>query len=103
MTFQLAIAEDKVPSTQAPAPYMHVFTDAGGGNVLAFFELPNSPEMAKDPNTPDRVQHIAFEVDSLAALDTAKSRAASNGLEVLSPINHAVLFATKDNVNIPLC
>ena len=45
MDFVLAIAEDQVPSTGAPDPYMHVFLDAGQGNVLAFFELPNSPAM----------------------------------------------------------
>jgi catechol 2,3-dioxygenase-like lactoylglutathione lyase family enzyme len=43
MDFVLAIAEDHVPSTHAPDPYMHLFMDAGNGNVLAFFELPNSP------------------------------------------------------------
>ena len=48
MDFVLAIAEDKVPSTQAPDPYMHLFMDAGNGNVLAFFELPNSPAMGRD-------------------------------------------------------
>ena len=37
MDFKLAIAEDKVPSTQAPDPYMHIFMDAGNNNVLAFF------------------------------------------------------------------
>ena len=42
MNFVLAIAEDQVPSTKAPDPYMHVFLDAGQGNVLAFFELPGS-------------------------------------------------------------
>ena len=42
MGFVLAIAEDQVPSTRAPDPYMHVFLDAGMGNVLAFFELPES-------------------------------------------------------------
>ena len=40
-----AIAEDRVPSTKAPDPYMHIFLDAGNGNILAFFELPNSPPM----------------------------------------------------------
>ncbi len=39
MHFMLAIAEDKVPSTGEPDPYMHVFLDASGGNILAFFEL----------------------------------------------------------------
>ncbi|MCH8174577.1 MAG: VOC family protein, partial [Proteobacteria bacterium] len=66
MDFVLAIAEDRVPSTKAPDPYMHVFMDAGMGNVLAFFELPNSPQMDRDRNTPDWVQHIAFELDSMA-------------------------------------
>ena len=45
MDFVLAIAEDEVPSTRQPDPYMHVFLDAGGGNVLAFFELPTQPPM----------------------------------------------------------
>jgi lactoylglutathione lyase len=44
---------------------MHLFMDAGGGNILAFFELPNAPEMGRDPNTPDWVQHIALEVDTV--------------------------------------
>ena len=65
MDFVLAIAEDQVPSTKAPDPYMHVFLDAGQGNVLAFFELPNAPEMGRDTNTPDWVQHIAFKIGSL--------------------------------------
>ena len=62
MNFVLAIAEDEVPSTKAPDPYMHVFIDAGGGNILAFFELPNSPAMDRDHNTPAWTQHLAFEV-----------------------------------------
>ena len=31
MDFVLAIAEDHVPSTHEPDPYMHVFLDAGSG------------------------------------------------------------------------
>ena len=69
MNFVLAIAEDHVPSTHAPDPYMHLFMDAGGGNILAFFELPNSPAMGRDTNTPDWVQHIALKVDSVEALE----------------------------------
>ena len=63
MDFMLAISEDRVPSTKEPDPYMHVFLDAGKGNILAFFELPNSPDMGSDPNTPRWVQHIAFQLD----------------------------------------
>ena len=90
MEFVLAIAEDLVPSTKAPDPYMHVFLDAGGGNVLAFFELPNSPEMGRDTNTPEWVQHIAFKVDSLQALEDAKARLQANGVDVLGPTNHTI-------------
>lgn len=38
MKYLLAFAEDTVPSTKAPDPYMHVFLDAGQGSVLAFFD-----------------------------------------------------------------
>jgi len=90
MDFQLAIAEDKVPSTKEPDPYMHIFLDAGMGNVLAFFELPNSPPMSKDPATPDWVQHIAFEVEFPQDLLEIKYRAENYGLDVLGPIDHTI-------------
>ena len=90
MDFVLAIAEDLVPSTKAPDPYMHIFLDAGGGNVLAFFELPNSPAMGRDENTPAWVQHMAFEVDSMETLLAAKEKLVGNGIEVIGPINHTI-------------
>lgn len=90
MDFVLAIAEDLVPSTQAPDPYMHVFLYAGEGNVLAFFELPNSPEMGRDENTPDWVQHIAFKVKSVETLEALKSQLVANGIDVLGPTDHTI-------------
>jgi catechol 2,3-dioxygenase-like lactoylglutathione lyase family enzyme len=90
MDFVLAIAEDLVPSTKAPDPYMHIFLDAGGGNVLAFFELPNAPEMGRDENTPAWVQHMAFEVDSMETLLAAKAKLEANGVEVIGPTNHTI-------------
>jgi catechol 2,3-dioxygenase-like lactoylglutathione lyase family enzyme len=90
MDFQLAIAEDHVPSTGAYDPYMHIFLDAGGGNVLAFFELPQQPTMSRDQNTPEWVQHIAFKVDSLEALHAAKAHLEGLGIDVLGPTNHGI-------------
>jgi catechol 2,3-dioxygenase-like lactoylglutathione lyase family enzyme len=90
MDFKLAIAENEVPSTKAPDPYMHVFLDAGSGNVLAFFELPNSPEMGRDGNTPEWVQHIAFEVEDMDSLLAAKAHIEGEGIEVLGPVNHGI-------------
>ncbi|MCX2779125.1 VOC family protein [Microbulbifer thermotolerans] len=90
MEFMLAIAEDKVPSTGEPDPYMHVFLDAGMGNVLAFFELPNSPEMGRDENTPKWVQHIALEVESMDELLAAKEKLENAGIDVVGPTNHTI-------------
>ncbi|MBX3618869.1 MAG: VOC family protein [Rhizobacter sp.] len=90
MDFVLAIAEDQVPSTKAPDPYMHVFLDAGQGNVLAFFEIPNSPPMGRDPNTPDWVQHIAFKVDSVQTLVDTKARLEAAGIAVVGVTDHTI-------------
>ncbi len=90
MDFVLAIAEDQVPSTKAPDPYMHIFLNAGGGNILAFFELPNSPKMDRDQNTPDWVQHIALEVGSMQELEEAKERLESKGIPVIGITDHVI-------------
>ena len=90
MEFELAFAEDTVPSTGEQDPYMHVFLDAGMGNVLAFFELPHRAPMGRDPNTPPWVQHIAFEVESPDALADAKARLEAGGHEVLGPVDHGI-------------
>jgi catechol 2,3-dioxygenase-like lactoylglutathione lyase family enzyme len=90
MEFQIAFAEDRVPSTKEPDPYMHVFLDAGMGNVLAFFELPTRPPMDRDHNTPEWVQHIAFEVENYEALVASKKHIEAEGVEVLGPTNHGI-------------
>ena len=91
MDFILAISEDRVPSTKEPDPYMHVFLDAGKGNILAFFELPNSPPLGRDPNTPEWVQHIAFQLESETALINAQQELESKGLEVVGPTDHGII------------
>jgi catechol 2,3-dioxygenase-like lactoylglutathione lyase family enzyme len=93
MDFVLAIAEDNVPSTGAPDPYMHVFLDAGMGNVLAFFELPTQPEMGKDPNTPAWVQHLAFKVADRAKLIEFKDHLEANGVDVLGVTDHSIFHS----------
>jgi len=90
MDLVLAIAENEVPSTKAPDPYMHIFLDAGNENVLAFFEIPNSPDMGRDENTPAWVQHLALRVENIDALLSAKEHLESQGVDVLGPVNHGV-------------
>lgn len=90
MKLVLSIAEDAVPSTGEADPYMHIFLDAGMGNVLAFFELPTRPEMGYDLNTPRWTQHLALEVESMEVLLTTKERLDAAGIKVIGPTDHAL-------------
>lgn len=107
MDLMLAIAEDQVPSTKAPDPYIHVFLDAGQGNVLAFFEIPNSPPMGRDENTPAWVQHIAFDIGSMEELEAAKTHIESMGLDVIGPTDHhlfkSIYFFDPNGHRLELC
>ncbi|WP_426358196.1 VOC family protein [Pseudocolwellia sp. HL-MZ19] len=90
MDLVLSIAENEVPSTKEPDPYMHIFLNAGNENVLAFFEIPNSPDMGRDENTPEWVQHLALRVNSVEDLLEAKAELESKGVDVLGPTDHTI-------------
>ncbi|MEO0336008.1 MAG: VOC family protein, partial [Pseudomonadota bacterium] len=90
MDLTVCIAEDKVPSTKEPNPYIHVFLDAGMGNILAFFEITGEKDMSRDLNTPEWVQHIAFQLESEEALHAAKSDLEAKGVEVLGVTEHGI-------------
>ena len=90
MNFVLAIAENEVPSTKEPDPYMHVFLDAGGGNILAFFELPTRAPMGRDENTPAWTQHLALQVDTVDELLETKAKLEADGISVVGPTDHTI-------------
>jgi lactoylglutathione lyase len=69
---------------------MHIFLDAGNGNVLAFFELAGVPEMGHDPNTPTWVQHLAFQVDSIQTLEKVKAKLEADGIPVIGITDHTL-------------
>ncbi len=91
MDLLVCIAEDKVPSTKEPNPYMHVFLDAGRGNILAFFEITGEKEMSRDLNTPQWVQHIAFQVKDVPSLISAKKELEQKGIEVIGITDHGII------------
>lgn len=90
MDFLVAIAEDQVPSTKDPDPYMHIFLDAGAGNILAFFELPTKPPMDRDRNTPTWTQHLSMKIDSMEEMMEVKRRLEADGIEVIGPTDHTI-------------
>lgn len=90
LKYAMAISEDKVPSTGEESPYMHVFFQMDDGSYVAFFEVPESPPMQLDRNTPSWVQHLAMDVESMEALEDMKRRIEEAGVEVLGPIDHQI-------------
>ena len=90
LEYAMALAEDHVPSTREPHPYMHVFFRMDDGIYVAFFELPESPAMGRDPATPALVQHLALRVADEATLARSKARIESHGIEVIGPVDHGM-------------
>lgn len=88
--FNIAVAENYVPSTGEWSPHIHIFFQMADGSFLAFFEVPESPDMALDPNTPDWVQHLALSVADEKTLLDYKERLQKGGVEVVGPTDHSL-------------
>ena len=67
---------------------IHIFFECHDGSYIAFFDLPSSPPAEGDRNTPNWVNHIAFEVSDMNALHEGKRRLEEAAVEVLGPKDH---------------
>lgn len=90
LNFNIAVAENEVPSTGEWSPHIHVFLQMADGSYVAFFELPEDEGNMVDPLTPKWVQHLALTVADEATLLSYKQRLQDNGVEVLGPIDHNI-------------
>lgn len=90
LKYSMAVSADTVLSTGEYSPHFHLFFEMEDGSCVAFFEVPESPEMGFDPNTPDWVQHLALRVGSMDELLAAKKRLQDMGVEVLGPADHRI-------------
>jgi glyoxylase I family protein len=90
LKYSMAVSAAGVPSTGERNPHFHLFFEMEDGSCVAFFEVPESPEMQFDPNTPGWVQHLAMRVGSVEELRAAQARLKGMGLEVLGPIDHGI-------------
>jgi glyoxylase I family protein len=88
LKFAHAMGEDHVPSTGKYSPHIHVFLEMEDGSSIAFFECPNDPGNMKDLESPDWIQHFAFEVADVEALQKAKRDMEAKGVKVIGPTNH---------------
>lgn len=88
LEYYAAISEADVPSTGEPCPYMHIFFAMKDGSCVAFFEVSASPPMQKDPNTPEWVQHLALNVESMEELLARKKLLEDGGIDIIGPTDH---------------
>ncbi|MEM8550902.1 MAG: VOC family protein [Pseudomonadota bacterium] len=79
---------DRVPSTGEPNPHVHIFFRMADNSFMAFFDLGDGVKPEPSPNTPSWVNHIALEVEDMAALEAAKARVEKAGYEVVGVTDH---------------
>jgi catechol 2,3-dioxygenase-like lactoylglutathione lyase family enzyme len=89
-----AVLDDAIPSTGEPVPYFHSFFRMADGSTVAFFEAPELPPLAGPPHPAyDTFQHLAMQVDSVETVDRWHEWLCSNGIEVLGPVDHKIIYS----------
>ncbi len=88
LKFSHVMGDDYVPSTRRYSPHVHIFFEMEDGSSIAFFECPKDPGNMKDLESPDWIQHFAFEVENEEALLQAKAKLEAAGVNVVGPTNH---------------
>ena len=90
LDFNIAVAENTVPSTGEWSPHIHIFLQMADGSFVAFFELPEDKGGILDEETPKWVQHLALKVPDMETLLAYKARLEAGGVEVLGPTDHTI-------------
>jgi catechol 2,3-dioxygenase-like lactoylglutathione lyase family enzyme len=94
MELVAAVLDDSIPSTGEPIPYFHSFFRMGDGSTIAFFEAPELPPPSADSHPAYATfRHFAMEVDSTATVDAWAAWLRSNGVEVLGPVDHKIIYS----------
>jgi glyoxylase I family protein len=89
-----AVLDDKIPSTGEPVPYFHSFFRMGDGSTLAFFEAPEMPKRGPDPHPAYATfEHFAMQVDTIEQVDAWAEWLRSNGVDVLGPVDHKIIYS----------
>ena len=89
-----AVLDDSIPSTGDPVPYFHSFFRMSDGSTVAFFEAPELPPQAPAPHPAyDVFQHLALQVDSKEAVDEWRDWLVENGVDVLGPVDHKIIYS----------
>jgi catechol 2,3-dioxygenase-like lactoylglutathione lyase family enzyme len=94
MPLVAAVMHERVPSTGDLMPYLHIFFRMQDGSTIAFFEVPDLPQAQPHPHPAFHVfNHIALEVETVAEVDDWKRWVVSQGVEVLGPVDHTIIYS----------
>jgi catechol 2,3-dioxygenase-like lactoylglutathione lyase family enzyme len=89
-----AVLDDRIPSTGDPVPYFHSFFRMGDGSTVAFFEAPELPPPARSTHPAyDIFQHLALQVDTTEEVDRWHAWLTSQGIDVIGPIDHKIIYS----------
>ena len=81
----------RLPHYETPGdrpPFAHLFFRMNDGSYIAFFDLGDDDVTVQDPNTPEWVNHLALEMESLDVLEDQKRRLTQAGVDVKGPKDH---------------
>jgi len=89
-----AVLDDAIPSTGEPVPYFHSFFRMADGSTVAFFEAPELPPLEPPPHPAyNTFQHLALQVDTPETVDRWHAWLQANGVEVLGPVDHKIIYS----------
>lgn len=82
---------DVVPSTGETMPYAHIFFEMADGSYIGFFDLGRGEMPEPSPNTPNWVQHLALEVETMDDLLQFRARLQTAGVETSDVVDHGFI------------
>lgn len=94
LEFCSAVMDSRLPSTKEPLPYFHIFFKLPDGSHIAFFECPGIPPRQPVPHVAHHVfNHLALTVDTREEVDAWAEWLASQGVEVIGPVDHKIIYS----------
>jgi catechol 2,3-dioxygenase-like lactoylglutathione lyase family enzyme len=101
-----AVADDHIPSTGEPYPYIHIFFRLADGTTLAFFEAPGVPPFER-PTHPAYVafNHVALAVPSREHIYAWRDWLHANGVDAIEHdhgIIHSLYFFDPNGVRLEI-
>lgn len=94
LEFCSAVMDSRLPSTKEALPYFHIFFRLPDGSHVAFFECPGVPEREPPAHVAHHVfNHLALEVDSREDVDAWAAWLKSQGVEVVGPVDHKIIYS----------